>query len=113
MVAGRGEGGQVGPGVRRRVVYLGGRDVCECGITADRVKLARSRDQRMTTACVMHLRKFCPRPAVETEQAGGVSTKAVAADQVNAIVQGGGRRVVEADRQAWTRAPCGAIEHPD
>src|SRR6266852_2425034 len=66
----------------------------------------------MTTACVMYLREFCPGPAIETEHACRVSTKAVAAGHVNAIVDGGGRRVVETDRQAWTRAPCGAIEYP-
>src|SRR5260370_11626807 len=113
MVAGRGGGGQAGPGVRRRVVSLGGSDVCERSVTADRVELARSGDQSMTTARVMHLRKLGPRPAIETEQSCRVSTKAVAAGQVNAIVEGGGRRVVETDRQAGTPPPCRAIEHPN
>src|SRR5712692_10007162 len=66
----------------------------------------------MTTARMVHLRKLGPRPAIQAEKAGRVSTKAVAAGHVNAIVDGGGRRVVETDRQAWTRAPRSAIEHP-
>src|SRR6266446_2371587 len=99
------------PGLR--VINLGRSNVGGHRIPADYVKVVAGSEQRVPAACVFHRSELRPGSAVQAKEPRAVTAEAVPAGDVDLVIERGGGRVIQAQRQARAGGPCVAIELPD